>query len=172
VGISLARSRWADRAECRFAVMDASRLAFPDGSFDVAAFVDATEHVLDIDAAIAEAARVLRPGGELVVTAANRNSLNQIITRKLGFPEFVSNYQHVREFALDEFEALLAKHGFVVAERMGIMLLPYWGIPGIDSVVRHITDEDPEVVEILRKMGTQIDPRYAYVYVLLARKER
>jgi SAM-dependent methyltransferase len=152
--------------------MDASRLAFPDAAFDAVAFVDAAEHVLDIDSAIAEAARVLRPGGDFVVTAANRNSLNQIMTRKLGYPEFVTNYQHVREFALDEFEALMAKHRLAVTGRLGILLFPYWGIPGIDGIVRHITDDDPEVVEILREMGAKVGPRHAYAFALGARKER
>ena len=47
----------------------------------------------------------------------------------------------------------------------------YWGIPGIDGLVRHITDDDPEIVEILCEMGRKVGPRYAYAFVLLARKE-
>lgn len=170
VALGMARTRWAPRADCRFAAMDAARLAFADGTFDAVTLVDAAEHVLDIDRTLAEATRVLCPGGALIATAANRNSLNQVIARKLGYPEFVTNYQHVREFALDEFEALLAAHGLHVDERRGIFLFPYWGVPGLDIVVRRITDEDPEVVEILRDMGARIDPRHAYVFALRARK--
>jgi SAM-dependent methyltransferase len=166
-----ARGRWPARLDCRFAAMDAANLAFADGIFDVAAFIDAAEHVLDIERVLDEAARVLRPGGTLIVSAANRDSLNQVITRKLGYPGFLTNYQHIREFTLDEFEALLAERGLVVAERMGALLFPYWGVPGIDGIVRHLIDEDPDVVEMLRDMGTKIDPRHAYCFVLRAEKK-
>ena len=42
-----------------------------------------------------ECARVLRPGGELLLTFSNRNSLNQMLTRALGYPTFLTNHQHV-----------------------------------------------------------------------------
>ena len=59
-----------------------------------------------------------------------------------------------------------------MAERLGAMLYPYWGIPGIDGILRNIIDNDPELVEIQRDMGARIDPRHAYAFVLRARKER
>lgn len=168
--LAIARGRWAERPEFRFAAMDAGRLAFADSAFDVVMFVESSEHVFNIESTIGEAARVLRPGGTLIVTVANRDSLNQLIARKLGFPPFLTSYQHIREFTLAEFEALLAERGFAVTERKGIMLYPYWGIPGIDGVVRHITDDDPEIVEILRDIGAKIDPRHAYTFVVSATK--
>ena len=47
-------------------VADAQRLPFGDGSFDVVAAMWMLYHVPDLDAALAEARRVLRPGGLLV----------------------------------------------------------------------------------------------------------
>jgi SAM-dependent methyltransferase len=170
VAVGLARARWAARPECRFAAMDAGALAFPDAAFDLVTFVDAAEHVLDIEAALAECARVLRPGGRLIATGANRDSLNQVMARKLGFGEFMTNYQHVREFAFDEFTGLLAAQGLVVRESAGILLFPYWGVPRIDAVVRHLTDDDPEVVELMRALGDKAGPRHAYTFVVAAEK--
>jgi SAM-dependent methyltransferase len=47
---------------------DAYHLPFPDGAFDVVIAAEILEHVPDDRAAIAEAVRVLRPGGRLAVT--------------------------------------------------------------------------------------------------------
>ncbi|OTF01323.1 class I SAM-dependent methyltransferase, partial [Halorubrum sp. SD612] len=46
---------------------DAGRLPFRDESVDAVTVVDAFHHLPDQDAALAEAARVLAPGGALVV---------------------------------------------------------------------------------------------------------
>lgn len=47
---------------------DAHRLPFPDGAFDVVILSEVLEHIPDDNSAIAEANRVLRPGGTLAVT--------------------------------------------------------------------------------------------------------
>ena len=47
---------------------DATRLPFPDGSFDRIIASEVAEHVPDDAAAFAELARILRPGGTLAVT--------------------------------------------------------------------------------------------------------
>nr|MDT0656666.1 methyltransferase domain-containing protein [Micromonospora sp. DSM 115978] len=57
-----------DRAEPIAVRGDALRLPFPDGAFDVVIAAEILEHVPADRAAIAEASRVLRPGGRLVVT--------------------------------------------------------------------------------------------------------
>jgi phosphatidylethanolamine/phosphatidyl-N-methylethanolamine N-methyltransferase len=49
------------------AVMDAERLAFPDGSFDVIVAQYVITAVPDPEATLDEFARVLRPGGEIVL---------------------------------------------------------------------------------------------------------
>jgi len=51
---------------------DASALGFPDDSFDVVIMNDIIEHVADPNGALAEASRVLRPGGLAYVHAPQR----------------------------------------------------------------------------------------------------
>lgn len=50
---------------------DVMRLPFPDASFDVVTSVEAISHYLDVSQGLAEIARVLRPGGVLVVSDGN-----------------------------------------------------------------------------------------------------
>jgi SAM-dependent methyltransferase len=49
--------------------MDARRLAFPDGSFDVVYSSSVFEHIDGVEAAVSEVARVLRPGGTAWIEA-------------------------------------------------------------------------------------------------------
>lgn len=47
---------------------DATALPFPDGAFDRVIAAEVLEHIVDDRAAVAELARVLRPGGTIAVT--------------------------------------------------------------------------------------------------------
>jgi len=51
----------------RYAVADATRLPFADDSFDVVTVITVLAFVADAEGAVREMARVLRPGGRLVV---------------------------------------------------------------------------------------------------------
>jgi SAM-dependent methyltransferase len=57
----------ADIPDVETAVGDASALPFPDGSFDAAVLVQVIEYVPDAVGALREIARVLRPGGRVLV---------------------------------------------------------------------------------------------------------
>jgi SAM-dependent methyltransferase len=67
---------------------DATSLDFPDGSFDVVYSFGVLQHIPQVERAVAEIARVLRPGGELLVMLYNRSSINYALEirllRKLG----------------------------------------------------------------------------------------
>jgi 2-polyprenyl-3-methyl-5-hydroxy-6-metoxy-1,4-benzoquinol methylase len=169
VGVARAVALDVDEPGVHHVVCDAAALAVPAASFDIVLFLDAIEHVFDAEAVFVECARTLRPGGELLVTFSNTNSLNQILTRALGHPTFVTNHQHVREFTPDEIFAMLDACGFDVVETGGIELRPYWGVPGIDHVLRETLDEDPELVAALAELGRRAGIEYAYIGVVTAR---
>lgn len=170
-GVAVAKARrTTDDGRFSFFVGDAHHLAFGDETFDQVLLVDAAEHVADIERTIAEVARVTRGNGKLFLTAANTDSLNQVISRKLGTGEFVTNYQHVREFSYPEMKSILGAHGFQVIRAGGLFLYPYWGIPGVDQYVRSVTDGDREVVDLTRRLGRLVGPEHAYSFALLASK--
>jgi SAM-dependent methyltransferase len=168
VAMARAAASDRDRTGVDHMVCDAGAVGVAGASCDGVLFIDSIEHVPDAQRVIAEASRVLRPGGELLLTFSNRDSLNQVINRKLGYPEFPTNHQHIREFTLAEVTAMLHATGFEIESTAGIELRPYWGVPGIDGLVRDVIDDDEEVVETLRVLGRRIGAEHAYVGVVRA----
>ena len=81
-------------------VAAANLVALPlaDQAVDLVVCSQVVEHLWDQDAFVAECARVLRPGGGLVVTTPNR----------LTFPP--GNVFHSRELDADELSSLVAQH--------------------------------------------------------------
>lgn len=67
-------SRWSPGGTPPPGIVQApgERLPFPDDTFDVVLLHEVIEHMDDDRAAIAEAVRVLRPGGRVIVFAPNR----------------------------------------------------------------------------------------------------
>lgn len=172
VALGLAHARHRDDPRFAFAAMEAGALGFPDACFDRVLFVDAIEHVRDPARVLAETARVLRPGGRAMITVANSEGLNQRISRKLGTGQFVTNYQHLHEFSWPQTQSMLAAVGLRAERADGIFLYPYWGVPGLDDAVRHLTDDDPQIVAAMLELGRRAGPDYAYAFAVLARKDR
>jgi SAM-dependent methyltransferase len=53
-------------------LLDAAKLPFPSGYFDAIVTIETLEHVIDLPGVAKDAARVLRQGGELIITVPNR----------------------------------------------------------------------------------------------------
>jgi SAM-dependent methyltransferase len=58
-----------------------SEMPYEDASFDLVLSIEAISHYRDVDGFLREAARVLRPGGVLVIADGN-NGLNPLVQRK------------------------------------------------------------------------------------------
>jgi 2-polyprenyl-6-hydroxyphenyl methylase/3-demethylubiquinone-9 3-methyltransferase len=107
----------------RYVLADARRLPFPDESFDVVCAMDFLEHIDEPAAAIAEAARVLAPGGIFFFHTFNRNWLAWLIVIK-GVEWFVDNVPrdlHVLRLFLkpDEVRAMCTASALTVSEIRG-----------------------------------------------------
>lgn len=88
---SLAVARRYDTAgRVNYRSCDANQLPFADGSFDVACALDFLEHVETPSKVVAEAARVLRPGGLFFFHTFNRNFIAWLFGIK-GVEWFVKN---------------------------------------------------------------------------------
>jgi SAM-dependent methyltransferase len=74
-------------------------IPFPDRTFDVVVTFETLEHIEDDEAYIAEIHRVLKPGGQLLLSTPNA-----AVSSPGGSP---SNPWHVREYTLDGLLALL-----------------------------------------------------------------
>lgn len=72
--VEQARSNFASVHAAHFTVGVAERLHFPDESFDAIICMGVLERIADDMAALAEMARVLRPGGNLILTVPNLRS--------------------------------------------------------------------------------------------------
>ena len=62
----------AGDARYRVANMSASEMTFPDAHFDSIVSIETLEHIPDLVGAASEICRVLKPGGELLITVPNR----------------------------------------------------------------------------------------------------
>jgi ubiquinone/menaquinone biosynthesis C-methylase UbiE len=71
------------RVDADFRQANLEALPFADGEFDLVLCSQVIEHVLDPDLAIGELARVLRPGGTLVISTDNARN---VVTRTLNAP--------------------------------------------------------------------------------------
>jgi len=94
----------------------AEKIEFESGFFDTVVAGELIEHLPNPEKFVSEASRVLKTGGQLLLTTPNRNSL---VNR------FTKNYQtkiHLSLFSKKELTSLLEKNGFEVKR---FFCLPY-----------------------------------------------
>lgn len=115
--VTYARSKYGCAGNLRFAAGDASSLPFKSASFDVLCCFQVLEHLEDAPGFLFEASRVLRPGGELILTTPNR------LQAGTG-----PNPHHVLEYSPDELRELLE----IVFPRVELL-----GVFGSDRINRY-----------------------------------
>ncbi len=82
--LGAAREQLGSDPRITFVAGDAFRLPFPPASFDVVVCVRVLHHFADPRPAIREFARVLRPGGVLVLESANKRNMKAVLAWLLG----------------------------------------------------------------------------------------
>jgi SAM-dependent methyltransferase len=94
-----------------FFVGDAQAMPFSDGAFDVVMARHMLYHVPDIDRAVSEAARVLRPGGYLLATTNSANTMPEYMALRARaadrFADLTNPEMITSAFALENGPAFL-----------------------------------------------------------------
>jgi SAM-dependent methyltransferase len=107
---------------------DATRLPFPDATFDVVITSEVLEHIQDDVTAITEMVRVLRPGGRFAATvpAWSPEVVNWKLSDEYHAPKSVGG--HVRIYTKTELRAKLRSAGLEVDgyHRAHALHSPYW----------------------------------------------
>jgi 2-polyprenyl-3-methyl-5-hydroxy-6-metoxy-1,4-benzoquinol methylase len=123
------------RCECRPAVGSVMSLPFADATFDVVLSTEVIEHLPQPSLAIREFARVLKPGGHLVLSVPNWLWQGPVrLASALG----LRPYEAFENFLTPgELRAAAAASGLTIVEHRGIHVLPFQ-IPGIHPVLKYM----------------------------------
>lgn len=111
-------------------------IPFDSGVFDVVHAGEILEHIYDTKHFFTEAYRVLKPGGQLLLTVFNLNSLENrwkvlrghYLSEVGAYPEDHFGH-HVRVFNLEKLQELCEQSGFRVEDVRGIPLAREIGLP-------------------------------------------
>ncbi len=162
---------------------DALHLPFADATFDRIIAAEVLEHIPDDEAAIAELARVLTPGGRIAVTVPARfpERINWALDDE--YHDFPGG--HIRIYAQPVLEGRLAAAGLVVrgSRRAHALHSPYWWIRcagGVNNADRLVARRYHDVLvwqimknpKVLRVLDDALNPVIGKSLIVYAEKPR
>jgi exosortase/archaeosortase family protein len=109
------------------AVADIRRLPFADGMFDVVYSMGTIEHFAESEAAVIEMARVLRPGGRLILGVPNRHDpfLRPLLVALLFRCGWYA-YGYEKSYSRRRLREMLERSHLQVVHESGILFIPGW----------------------------------------------
>lgn len=108
--------------------MDIRQIPYAENTFDVVMCNHVLEHIVELDVAVSEVLRVLKPGGWAILQVPLDNSLAHTLEDPaIATPEernrVYGQYDHVRLFGRD-YPDILKRNGFEIREANFAHLLP------------------------------------------------
>lgn len=98
-------------------------LPFRDASFDAVHMGAVIEHVFDYHTLFAEAVRILKPGGSLVISCPNMGFVRHRVEVLFGrMPFWYKGFQHIRMWTIEHLSHVLNRHRLIVRRRAGCFL--------------------------------------------------
>lgn len=121
--VEAARAHYGERV--KLSVFDAQKLPFADASFDLVLLYEAFYYLSEPEKFLSEARRVLRPGGELLLSMPNPE-----------WDGFNRSPFSVRYFTADELRAFLVANGYRAGIKAGFAAAPRGPLGCAVSAVR------------------------------------
>jgi 2-polyprenyl-3-methyl-5-hydroxy-6-metoxy-1,4-benzoquinol methylase len=110
--LQLARQATPD-SDIDFQLLSDSKIPFPANFFDTIVSVDVLEHILDIETALEEIHRTLKPGGYFLLATSEFTRLKMMLIILLDFHRFFyPTTPHIRFFSRWNLADLLIRKGF------------------------------------------------------------
>jgi ubiquinone/menaquinone biosynthesis C-methylase UbiE len=147
-----ASRRCDELKQVRVQVGDVTKLPIADGSVDLYVCFETIEHVEHDKEVIAEAARILAPGGRYLCSSPNRKLTNP--GTELTDRPF--NPHHVREYSREEFAALFAAN-FSRVTILGQSMFPHRWQQSLASISRINRMAAVRVHQVRKLIGSPFD---------------
>lgn len=118
-----------------------------EAPFDLVTCLEVIEHVADPDAFVGDLARLLKPGGLMILSTPNRTARSRLAMITLGeglgmIPRGTHDWD--KFLTPEELETILSRHDLTVGERTGITFRPDRGFArGDDLALNYILSAAP-----------------------------